>query len=64
MKRNTIADVISKHAGNLFKTGAYMIISSIMSSNLRDSTTTTLQEVAKDVRRARNSLRERREQAI
>jgi len=56
-----IADIAAKHMGNLLKTGAYMILSSIMSSNVRNSTSTTLQQIAKDIRMVRNNLRERHE---
>lgn len=59
MERNTIADIAAKHAGNLLKTGTLMVISSIMSTNLRESTGETMQQLTKDIRRARNSLRER-----
>lgn len=57
---NTFVNLASKHAANFLKTGAFMVISSIASSSLRTFTAESLQEIAKDIRRARNNFRERK----
>ena len=59
---SNFADLAAKHGGNILKTGAYMVASSIISASLRNSTTQSLEEIAKDIRRARNNFKERKGQ--
>ena len=53
-------DLISKHGANFLKTGAFMVISAITSASLKESTSQSLQEISKDIRKARNDFREKR----
>lgn len=55
-----VIDIASRHALNLLKTGTLMVISSILSSSLRESTSETMHEAVRDIRMVRNSMRERR----
>ena len=57
---NTLVNLATKHAGNILKTGCIMIISSMATSTLRNSTSETLNEIARDIRRTRSVIRERK----
>lgn len=57
---NTFIDIAAKHGANVLRTGLFMVISSVAASSLRNSTTESLQEIVKDIKRARNNFREKR----
>jgi hypothetical protein len=60
---NTFVNLATKHAGNILKTGCVMLISTVATSTLRNFTSETMNEIARDIRRTRAIIRERKEQA-
>ena len=56
-----MANLAFRHGKNLLRTGVFVLMSSVVSSELKNSTAETTREIAKDIRVARNMMREHRE---
>ena len=64
MITSVVANMTRKHLKNIVKTGSALILSNLVQAELRRCSNDTIEEVAKDLRRARNGIRERREESI
>lgn len=63
MGKQTITTILSKHGVNVLKIGAISLVGAIANQVLKGFTKDTVQEIARDIRRVKTDLAERKQAA-
>lgn len=59
-----MVEILSRSSKNLLKTGVALVLSNVTGELLRETSRNTVQEIARDVRRIKSKIQEKREQKV